>query len=98
MSNVKTYDEDHKQVSQFWPHAEALRRRPPCKSLPRSLSDFIHASWVIFVRMYQHLFPVVRPRQATVFWNVLQRLYSVVVVVVVRARKVCRSLESVRLN
>jgi hypothetical protein len=33
-----------------------------------------------------------------VFWNVLQRRYSVVIVVVVRTRKACRSLESVRLN
>jgi hypothetical protein len=48
--------------------------------------------------MNQHLFLVVQPRQASVFLNVLQLRYSVVVVVVVRTRKACRGLESVRLN
>jgi hypothetical protein len=36
-------------------------------------SDFIHASWVVIVRVHQSLFQVVRPRQGRVFSNVLQR-------------------------
>jgi hypothetical protein len=53
-------------VSQFRLHAEALRPRPKCRSLPWSVSNFTRTSWVAFVRMHQHLFQVVRPPGARI--------------------------------